>query len=68
MKQGFASRTVTEVKTEPKPYKVTPARTNQYGEALYNNRDKDPDHAGRGFKAPQNANVATHKSGSQRRY
>jgi hypothetical protein len=66
MKQGFASRTVLEKKTEPKPYKVTPAYTAHEGISVH--YKKDPMHSGRGYKAPKDEGVEHHKSGSQGRH
>jgi hypothetical protein len=66
MKQGSASRTVLEKKTEPKPYRVSEAYPAQLGAATF--YKKETMYQGRGFKAPNDQNVATHKSGSQRRY
>jgi hypothetical protein len=66
MRQGYASRTTLEKKTEPKPRSVSEAYTAQLGTSTF--YKKDVMYQGRGFKAPNNQNVATHKSGSQRRY
>jgi hypothetical protein len=66
MKQGFASRTVLEKKTEPIPHKVTPAYTTQLGASTH--YKKDPIHSGRGYKAPMDAGIEHHKSGSQGRH
>lgn len=66
MKQGFASRTVLEKKTEPKSYKVTPAYATQLGTSTF--YKKDPIHSGRGEKAPGDVACNHLKSGSQGRH
>ena len=65
MRQGYASRTVLEKKTEPQPRKVSEPATGQIGVSVY--YKKDELHKGRGFKAPMHSQ-ATHKSGSQGRH
>jgi hypothetical protein len=75
MRQGRASRHVTEVKVEPTPHSIVPAGVAQLGQAQ-GNHITDQGHtgyhgvnpnAGRGFKAPMDAGRQVHKSGSQGR-
>jgi hypothetical protein len=65
MKQGEATRSVTEVKTEPKPQVINPAWAGQYGNAV-DPKAVEHMHAGRGFKSPPIGST-THQCGSQGR-
>lgn len=77
MKQGQASRTVTEVKVEPTPHAINPGWVAQLGQMQGTHvTGESPEifgafekkHAGRGFKGPPLDSMATHKGGSQGRY
>lgn len=73
MRQGSASRTVTEVKVEPRSKAIIPAGAAQIGIRIGNHITDHgstgyggvPLGAGRGFKAPRDVGVTVHRGGSQ---
>ena len=63
MKQGSASRAVTEGKVEPKPMAIRPGGVGQIG-IVIDPKAHEAMHAGRGYKAPVTGSQS-HPAGSQ---
>jgi len=66
MRQGSASKTTADYKTEPRSHRVNPGSADQLGQALAYR--PEPLIEGRGYHAPAPKGKQVHKSGSQGRH